>query len=390
MKFYAGKAKNSQLRWATCVRKENCIIFVMGDNNLEMNGFNGLKEGSGYEISLSDKIVKPRTYKFNSTDVVRMGDSCTPPPESILVQIIIYAGFDAEDMEWDLFDVSDPDKILLSGGELLEMTSSYHEIFVRPNSCLIFRMLTSIDASYIIMWDGNVIYEGQREFYPVPLIRFGSCTPCAQGSKLFQASVHFLAQGPGGSWYLHDSNIALLSRGGDSRAGISITYHESCVPEQCLSVRASGNKTVSYQFLWDGVLLKFVTPNGSDQTLFGTCETCSKNGLSLLEIIINTGRYMDKVNWSVGTKNKTNAVFENRQTDNRNKIQYKNEYYAKCVNINECLYLNFKSVCHGDICVKMQLRWDREVLDNIIFNTTIPSLKDRKIEFTGSNRICVD
>ena len=224
----------------------------------------------------------------------------------------------------------------------------------------------------------------------MPLIRFGSCTPCAQGSKLFQASAHFLAQGPEGSWYLHDSNIALLSRGGDSRAGISTTYHESCVPEQCLSVRASGNKTVSYQFLWDGVLLKFVTPNGSDQTLFGTCETCSKNGLSLLEIIINTGRYLDKVNWSVGTKKKTNAVFENRQTDNRNKIQYKNEYHAKCVNINECLYLNFKSVCHGDICVKMQLRWDREVLDNIIFNTTIPSLKDRKIEFTGSNRICVD
>lgn len=356
----------------------------MGDNNLDdMNGFNGFEIGSGYEISLGDQLVKPRTHSFNSTDVIRIGDSCVPPTDLVVVQIIIYSGYSATDMTWDLFEVNDPSTNLLSGSVPDDSTGSYHEIFVHPNSCLIFRMQNSMDASFTIMWDGKVIYEGHREFHPIPLIRFGSCSQCAQGSKLFQATAQFLGQGVGGFWELLDSNGDRLQRDDSNPA----PYFEDCVRDQCLSLRMGGDATVTYQLFWDGDLLKFSTPNFIEVSTFGTCNDCS-NGLSFFELMINTGRYMNKASWSVGTKNQTNAIFQRRLNDNDKTVPLKNLYFAKCVNVTNCLYVNINSVCHGDMCIKFRLRRDMKILNDITLNTTLAKITNKKIDSADS--ICTD
>lgn len=385
---YQGKEKFSEVRWATCVRKQNCLTFVMGDNNLDMEGFNGFKEGSGYELYLDDQLVKPRTYRFNSTDIVRIGDSCAPQSDHVIVQIIIYAGFTTKEMSWALFDVKDPSKNLLEGNELDTMTGSYHEKEVHFDSCLIFRMQNSMDASITILWDGNVIYDGHREFHPITLIRIGdSCSQCPQGSKLLQFTAQVLDPKETFIWQVSSNGERILST---LNAPVPAPYNETCVPDQCLTLVTLGNGVTTYQFFWGGDLLKFVPKEKKTEDIakFGTCTECS-NGESLLEILINNGRYVDKVSWSIGTKNNTKAIFNQRPTVDRDENKsLKNSYFRKCVNATKCLYLSLNTVCHGDTCLRMRLRQDRKILEDIFLNTTVAKIQNKQINSADSN--CVD
>ncbi len=361
---YQGYENFAEIKTSVCVPRNHCLTFIMGDNNLDDKGFNGLKPPGGYALSWDSNWVKPKTSNFSAADVVRVGNSCDPPSGQVLVQIILYAGFLATDVEWEisLFDESSKAVLLKGGNYTTNLEGHYHEVFVSTESCLIFKMVKGLDVSYSIMRNGTLIHHAHRELKEINLIRFGSCTSCQDGTKLFQALVWKTDKSISAPiWTLRNNLLQPIFE--NPTRDVELSYDESCVPlDKCLLFYIYGQSNFTYQVMFDEQVMKYASTSSSDTVKLGTCSKC-ESGLSLLQFFINTGFQPNIVSWNItsGSGNATKVYLQHHFGDYDGGHLFQNEYADACVPSNECLDIRIRDNCN-EACLKYEVLWDKNVV----------------------------
>ena len=362
---YLGYAHFQEIKSAVCMPRNHCLTFIMGDNNVDDMGFNGFKPPGGYALSWDSKWVKPKTSNFSATDVVRVGNSCDPPSGQVLVQIILYAGFLAKDVEWEISLFDDNSKaILLKGGNYTtNLEGHYHELFVSSESCLIFKMVKGLDVSYSIMRNGTLIHHAHREFKRINLLRFGSCKSCQDGQKLFQALVWRKDKSVDApSWTLRGNQLEPIFQDPARGPEVEVSYDETCAPaDECLLFYIVGQGNFTYQVMFDEQVMKHASISSTDTVKLGTCSHC-ESGTSHLQFFINTGFQPNIVSWNItsGRGNTTKVYLQHPFGDYDGGYLFENEYSDACVPSNECLDIRIRDNCK-EACLKYEVLWDKKV-----------------------------
>lgn len=361
---YQGYDPYSSIKQALCARVDHCLTYIIGDNNVDDKGFNGLGIGAGYALSLGGQYLKPKTGDFEATDIVRFGNSCEIPDGKSLVQIVFYAGFLARDVSWQLTSMDNSkDSILLDSGNYnVTFSGHFYETMVPSDSCLTFRMHGGSDASFTIRWNGNITHHEHRGFNPLSIVRFGSCSSCNEGTKLAQVLMHKKDESTREAlWQITDSSGNSLADGGDYKEYIEVFYDEVCVSSSdCLSLNIKAQDDVLYELIWDGKLVKYDTPISDVSVKFGTCNSCP-DGQSLFQLVLNTGWQPAKLAWNV--VNKAGAtIFIKKENSYDQTYQFKHEYHERCMPSNDCLNVTIDDLC-AEACLKYRILWNETLVE---------------------------
>jgi len=359
---YQGYDPYSSIKQALCVEESHCLTYIIGDNNVDDKGFNGLGVGGGYALSLGGQYVKPKTGDFDATDILRFGKSCNIPEGKTLVQIVFYAGFLARDVSW-LLTSTDNSKasILLDSGKYnVTFSGHFYETVVPTDSCLTFRMHSGGDSSYTIRWNGTVTHHEHRGLNPLSIVRFGSCAQCPEGKKLTQIVMRKKDESTRDAiWQLNDLSQKTLDTGGEFSDYLSIFYEEYCAPIECLSLNIFGQGDVLYEVMWDGKLVKYGTPVSNEVVLLGTCNECG-NGQTLFQLVLNTGWQPAKLAWKIVTN--TGTLLQKKANSYSQDFQFKHEYYDLCRPTNSCMNITIDDLC-AEACLKYRILWNETLVE---------------------------
>jgi len=360
---YQGYEPFSTIRQALCVPKNHCLTYLIGDNNVDDKGFNGLSEGGGYALSWEGQFIKPKTGDFEATDIVRFGDSCNIPDGKIIVQIVFYAGFMAPNVHWQLSSTENSQNsvLLQSGKYAVTFSGHYYETIVSADSCLTFRMHSGGDASYSIRYNETLTHHEHRGLKPLSIVRFGSCLQCLEGESLFQLLLNKKHETTrDADWFLTDENGTQLLNGGDYDDHLDIYYYEYCAPDICLNFFIYGQGDLLYELIWDGKLVNYDTPLSNKAVKFGKCNNCAI-GESLFQLELNTGWQPSKLSWKVVSSNGA-VLLKKDAGDYAEEYQFQHEYYELCRPSTDCLNVTIDDLCQ-EACLKYELLWDTKSVE---------------------------